>query len=336
MRDMSAGIFSCLCASAVARVSVKIIRQRREESMEINAFADKVCKAVKRELGADYRVEVKKVRKNNGVVHYGLLILPKGQNVAPTIYLDAFLEAYEQGSTFGALISRLLAVYDAGVPGTNVDLEFFRSFEKVKDRICYRLIGRKGNEELLQDMPYIEFLDLAICFYYAYQGEQLGEGSILIRNSHVEMWQTCTAELLGLAQKNTPRLFPWVCGSLRDIMSGMPEPEGSGREEESLEDGFLDTVPMRVLTNEKRTQGAVCMLYPEVLDQLAAKEAGSFYIFPSSVHEVILMADTGAGEAEGFKRMIVEINDTQVAPEEVLSDSLYYYDSAEKRVKIIF
>ena len=93
---------------------------------------------------------------------------------------------------------------------------------------------------------------------------------------------------------------------------------------------------MKVLTNEKRTQGAACMLYPELLAQLAGKEERSFYIFPSSVHEVILMPDTGRGEAESFKQMIVEINDAQVAPEEVLSDSLYYYDLAEKRVKIIF
>ena len=115
--------------------------------MEINAFAEKVCKAVKNKLGEDYRVEVKKVRKNNGVIHYGLVILSKGQNVAPTIYLDAFLEAYERGSTFGMLVRRLLALYEAGMPETNVNLEFFRSFEKVKDRICYRLAGRKGNGE---------------------------------------------------------------------------------------------------------------------------------------------------------------------------------------------
>lgn len=304
--------------------------------MEINAFADKVCKAVKKELGEDYRVEVKKVRKNNGVIHYGLVILSREQNVAPTIYLDAFLEAYERGSTLGMLVRRLLALYEAGMPETNVDLEFFRSFEKVKDRICYRLAGRKGNEELLQNVPHIEFLDLAVCFYYAYQGEQLGEGSILIHNSHVEMWGTCITELLSLAQKNTPRLFPWICGSLRDIMSGMTEQKGGREREEDPEDSFWDGIPMKVLTNEKRTQGAACMLYPDVLAGLAEKEGRSFYILPSSVHEVILMADMGAGEAEGFKRMIVEINATQVAPEEVLSDSLYYYDFAEKRVKIIF
>ncbi len=300
--------------------------------MEINAFADKVCEAVKKELGTDYRVEVQKVRKNNGVVHYGLLILSKGQNVAPTIYLDAFLEAYERGSTFGVLIRKMLDAYAAGAPDDNVDLEFFRSFEKVKDRICYRLTGRKGNEELLADVPYIEFLDLAICFYYAYQSERLGEGSILIHNSHMEMWDTCTAELLGLAQKNTARLFPWTCCSMRDIMEGLAK-DGAA---EAPEGGFREEIPIKVLTNEKRTQGAICMLYPEVLAGLAEKAGSSFYILPSSVHEVILLADTGKGEAENFKNMIVEINETQVAPEEVLSDCLYYYDFAEKKVKIIF
>lgn len=304
--------------------------------MEISIFADKVCKAVKRELGEGYRVEVKRVRKNNGIVHYGLVILCRAQNVAPTIYLDAFLEAYESGSAFGMLVHRLLAIYSQGMPGEGVDLEFFRSFEKVRDRICYRLIGRKGNEELLRDVPYIEFLDLAICFYYAYQGEQLGEGSIMIHDSHVKMWGTCIAELLGLAQKNTPRVFPWMCCSLKEILNGGPEGELGEERKGNQEDGFGDEIPMKVLTNRKRTHGAACMLYPGVLEELAVKEGRSFYILPSSVHEVILLADTGEGEAESLRQMIIEINDTQVAPEEVLSDSLYYYDFAEKNVKIIF
>ena len=63
---------------------------------------------------------------------------------------------------------------------------------------------------------------------------------------------------------------------------------------------------------------------------------GIFYILPSSVHEVILLEDTGAGAAPELKKMVLEVNRTQVAPEEVLSDSLYYYDSTDKRVKIIF
>ncbi len=177
--------------------------------MNINEFAGKVCNAVKKELGAGYRVECKEVRKNNGVMLRGLLVLGENQNVAPTIYLDTFLEAYESGATFRSILDRLLDICREDMLREAVDMEFFRSFERVRDRICYRLIGRKGNEELLEDIPYIEFLDLAICFYYAYHGESLGDGTILVHNSHLELWDTCTAELFGLAKRNTQRLFPW-------------------------------------------------------------------------------------------------------------------------------
>ena len=63
--------------------------------MEISEFSQKICNAVKEELGEGYRIELKEVRKNNGVILHGLVILFRSQNVAPTIYLDTFLEAYE-------------------------------------------------------------------------------------------------------------------------------------------------------------------------------------------------------------------------------------------------
>ena len=41
-------------------------------------------------------------------------------------------------------------------------------------------------------------MDLAICFYYAFYQEELGEGMILIHNSHMEMWGTNHKELMKL------------------------------------------------------------------------------------------------------------------------------------------
>lgn len=303
--------------------------------MEISEFTEKVRKAMKKELGESCRVECKEVKKNNGVVLHGLLVLPKDRNVAPTIYLDAFLEAYEAGATFRSIVQRLLDICREDALKERVDMDFFRSFEKVRDRICYRLIGRKGNEELLEDIPYIEFLDLAVCFYYAYHGDSLGDGTILIHNSHMEMWQTCTAELFRLAKCNTQRLFPWVCSSLEEVLEEIAGQGGDGEPEEGR-DGFFREIPLKVLSNEKRMHGAICALYPDVLEELAQRERRNFYILPSSIHEVILLADTGTGSPEELRDMIAEVNRTQVAPEEILSDSLYYYDAADKKVKIIF
>lgn len=298
--------------------------------MEMAAFASEVCAAVKEELGTGYRADVKEVLKNNSVVLHGLTIVAQGETVAPTIYLEGFLEAYENGMPFQAITKKILDAYRRSGLDKGVDMGFFRSFEAVRDRICYRLVSRKGNEGLLGQIPYIDFLDLAICFYYAYQGESLGDGSILIYNSHMEMWDTCLAELSGLAERNTQRLFPWTCCSLDEAMAGMAGADVG-------EDGMpMLEIPMKVLSNTKQTHGAACILYPGVLEALAQEEGCGFYILPSSVHEVLLLQDRRLiAEPEELRRMIAEVNSTHVAPEEVLSDSLYYYDMADKRVKVV-
>lgn len=299
--------------------------------MEMKDFAAKVCGSVRAELGSRYRVDVKEVRKNNGVVLHGLTITAKGENVAPTIYLEGFLEAYEYGIPFKGIAEEILDAYRRSEPDKGVDIGFFRSFEAVRDRICYKLIGRKGNEELLKDIPYIDFLDLAICFYYAYQGESLGEGSILIHNSHMEMWESCMAELFGLAKRNTPKLCPWRCCSLDEALAEVEE-ESTG--EPAEEPGF--ELPLKVLSNTKRLYGAACILYPGVLETLAQELGGGFLILPSSIHEVLLLPnDMMIVEPKEFRQMIEEVNSTCVLPEEVLSDSLYYYDMADRRVRVV-
>ena len=296
--------------------------------MDITDFAQKVCKAVREKLGGQHTVELKEVRKNNGVLLHGLLISSGSHNVVPTIYLDHFFRAYNDGMTFAEILRRLLEVYGQDVPARSIDMEFFREFEKVKNRICFRLIGQAGNEELLKDIPYVEFLDMAICFFYAYKGNELGEGSILIHNSHMEMWECSVADLMGLARQNTPALFPWQCCTMEEVIREMIDKE---RQEELL----AEEVPMKVLSNRQRTNGAACLIYPEVLERLAEECKTDLYILPSSIHETILLADSGREIPGELKSMIVQVNRTQVAPEEVLTDSLYRYDRGKKRVEII-
>lgn len=299
----------------------------------MEVFARKVCAAVERELGEGFRTEVKEVRKNNSILLHGLLIMSKGQTVVPTIYLEHFLEAYESGLPFEEVVRKLLAVYWRDMPLEGMDMDFFKSFGNVRDRICYCLIGRKGNEEMLENIPHVEFLDLAVCFYYAYHGERMGDGIILIYNSHMEMWRSNIMELAALAERNTRRLFPWECRGMEEILEEMIGVGEAAGIENPME--MPCGIPLKVLTNNKRTRGAVCILYPGVLDKMAEEMGSDFFILPSSIHEVILIPDMGNEDSEALKKMIREVNRTQVALEEVLSDTLYRYDRAEKRVVIV-
>lgn len=296
--------------------------------MEIDSFAWKVRDAAEKELGGEYRVELKQVRKNNGVLLYGLLILNNERNVIPTIYLEPFYAAYEDGIPFGEVLRRIVEVYREEMPGEDINMDFFRSFGSVRDRICYRLIRRLGNEALLEDIPHVEFLDLAICFYYAYSGRTLGEGTIRIHNSHMELWGVGIRELMKCAEENTPRLFPGKLSPMTEVLEEIMDVSGKM--------DLKQEIPLTVLTNERRVHGAACILYPGMLEKIAGRKGKSFYIIPSSIHEVILLEKTGEETTAELKKMIYDVNRSHVAPEEVLSDHLYFYDRSQKNVKIIF
>lgn len=303
--------------------------------MGVREFAAKIEKAVSQRLGDTYQVRIQEVCKNNGVLLQGLVILQENQNISPTIYLNSFWEAYEAGVPLVAVVEKILSIYQEDTPKENVDMSFFKSFEAVKDRICYKLISAEQNRELLEKIPHLEYLDLAICFYYAYQGEALGNGSILVHNSHLEMWQTDTAQVWELAQRNTPRLFPWECSSLETVLREMMGEDEDEEEGGPKEEQFSDLIPMRILSNENRVFGASCILYPGLLEEVAGEQDSNLYLIPSSIHEVILLPDDGEEDPNYLRGMISEVNESQVEPEEVLSNQLYYFDRHSNKVSVV-
>ena len=163
--------------------------------MEMTVFRTKVQRAVSEALGEEYSVELREVQKNNGVILQGLMIRRAQENMMPTIYLNSFLKAYEEGATFADIIRKIVTVYREDAVGKQIDISFFTDFEKVKDRICFRLINRDKNRSFLEKVPYIPVLDLAACFYYAYDGNGVQNGMIPIYNNHMSAWNVTDREL---------------------------------------------------------------------------------------------------------------------------------------------
>lgn len=106
-------------------------------------------------------------------------------------------------------------------------------------------------------------------------------------------------------------------------------PEQDQRAEKSKE---ILPYEQYVLTNIAQINGATAILYPNLLQEIGEATQSNFFILPSSIHEVILMKDNGDMNAEELQRMVMEINRTQVAPEEVLSDEVYSYDYRQQKL----
>ena len=91
---------------------------------------------------------------------------------------------------------------------------------------------------------------------------------------------------------------------------------------------------MYVLSDEKRSYGAVYMLYKNVLKDFADKVDSDLYILPSSVGELILIPMRKFRNPAGLRGIVRTMNQEHVEPTAILSDNVYKYTRATGKITI--
>lgn len=292
--------------------------------MEFTNFTTLVRNEVEKRAGENYHVKLNDVVKNNGIILRGITLMQDDSNISPTIYLNPYYDAYENGeTTLGTVIDEVIDTYERNKVNRSIDMRFFLDYDSVKTRITYKLINTEKNKELLDDIPHIPFHDLSIVFQCLISGERFGNATILIHNVHLRLWKVNARELYERAMENTPVLQGYDVTDMNTILEEMRAFEGT--EDTEYEEDIQQQVPMYVLSNKSRVHGAACILYPDILKDFAAVVEKDLYVLPSSIHEVILLPAEGTEDSEQLKAMVHEINESQVEDEEVLSDSVYFY-----------
>ena len=195
-----------------------------------------------------------------------------------------------------------------------------KEFEKIKDQICFRVINRAANQEMLAKHPHKLVLDWAMIFYYK-KDEGFKEGAtILIREEDRKSWGVSTEQLYEIAKANSVKILPSTFRTIEQII-------GDIAREENLP-LVCDDEPkeqMYVITNEERYFGAGCVLYPEVLDKIYRKLKTAFFVLPSSIHECIIMPDTGTANAKNLSSLVTEMNEQFLELDEILSSKVYHF-----------
>ncbi len=320
--------------------------------MDFLQFVNEVKKGLKQYFDEETEIVVNSVRKNNGVMLTGIVIMEKGNHIAPTIYLESFYEAYKKEKNMQAILYELVRIYKSNRIESVSNLDFFKDYETSKQKIYYKLINAKKNEALLKEVPFVPYLDLAIVFYCDCSNELFGNAAILIKNSHLAMWGIDAEKLYQAAILNTPRNNPYEIKAMDTMMLELYaadirrelERKHISYSEQWIEQLAAQMVekeapagertPMYVLTNTGRTHGAACILYHNLLDEFAKRINDNLYILPSSIHEIIIVPASLAGKASELREMVKEINETQVEEEEVLSDSVYFFNRSTKRLEL--
>lgn len=307
----------------------------------MEAFAGTVKSAMEAVYGSECKVDVHKVVKNNGLHLTGITIRNRESNLAPTIYLDGYFAEYKDGRAMVDICEEIVQVYEKNKVQKDFSLEQVTDFDNVKDRICFKLVNREKNAELLADAPYVEYQDLAVIFYVLVSKDKSGTASITVRNALMDTWGVDVDTLYHLAKKNTQRLFRGRVSSMMEMMAEIID-ESADRLDEGMVEAFFDmdvyedsAFPMYVATNVSKLNGACILLYDGVLEKFAEKIGGDFYILPSSVHEVLFVLANGDIDARYLIQMVKEVNATEVSPDEVLSDNVYMYHADEDLVEMM-
>ena len=270
-------------------------------------------------LSEDTKLEIQTTLKNNGKERVGITFTDQQINISPTIYLEEYYAQFQKGNSLDTITENILGVYREVKFEHSWQINTIQDFDCIRSKVVYKLIHAKENETLLTTMPHLFYLDLAITFYVLFEVDKNGTATIPITHELVRLWQTNVHELHQLARKNTKQLLPATFLPIRVVIE---ELMGNSCSKEVYEDDM-----MFVLTNSLRNFGAVCILYENILEQIAGQLGENFYILPSSIHEVIIIPESQSPGREILNEMIVEMNQTQLEVEEVLSDHAYYYDN---------
>lgn len=295
------------------------------------------CKAqMQQELERRYpkcKIEFMEVEKNNGLKRKGVTILAPEVNIAPTIYIDKYLES---GYSLKGVCDEISKVYEEYKKTENLEMDI-TDFQTMRNRICFKLISVERNEEPLKEMPHRLLYDLAIVYYVLLNDKFEEMATITINHQIAQSWGVTEDDLYKCASGNTEKLLTGTLIPMERIVNSMllTEEETPQNCQIIKKDNctFLidDTaeLPMYVLSNTDKTFGAALLLYTEVLHFTAKLLNSNFFILPSSIHELLLIPDNGNVERGRLYQMVYEVNSNMVSQEDFLADNVYYYD-AEK------
>lgn len=275
--------------------------------MDYEVFKNVITERIKEFLPPvfqSYKVETTVVRKVNEEKDT-LLIMPQDEKnlvAMPNIYLDDMYEDFRQCQDIDEILKVIAAMviqYTGSFPPEHVKLDL----KERKNAIVMNVINTRRNRKLLAQVPHKEIMDLSIIYRIIMQQAEHGLMTVLVDNRILEELELTQEELEQLAYQNTSRMFPAEISKMADFLY--------------------------VMTNSQKIHGAAAMMNREAMDRLADKIGDNFFLIPSSIHEVLAVPEKES-DADSLALLLEEGNRVCSAENEVLSDTIYYYDRKKK------
>ncbi len=297
--------------------------------MDYQEFKEKFKKDVEAKMvGEDVEITTREVKKLNDR-YDALTITPEGSNIGVNLPMDRFYNAVEAGMDYDEALEKAYYIIESGLDqAPDLDISELADYSRMKGKLAMEVVSAEANAEMLETVPHKNMEDMAIVYRFVINSDEDGRSSVLVTNQMIESMGITPEQLHADAMENAPQLKPVEIKGMTEVLCelmGIEQAEmmGVGPVAPEDEQMFVASVPDKV-------HGASVLAYEGFMEQAAERAGGDFYILPSSLHEVLIVPDNGNVKLEDLESMVRDVNATQVAPEDKLTDSVYHYDSKDK------
>ena len=264
----------------------------------------------------EFYIEYNKVQKDN-VNKEAYRLIPKTQKTCSPV---AYCENFENCSDNTEIAKELINIWNKGKSYEIPDIEELGSREFILKNVYPKVVANTNNELIDgQHLVFKEFLDMFVIYYVNIGADNEGTASYNVQEKMIANAGIDMEELHSQAIKNLEKEV-----SIKDMQDIIMNIIGITDESEFDFSQVPEENQMLVLSKKDSMYGASVILCASVLEKLDSFWNGEFVILPSSVHECISVRSDGFTLQE-MKEMVMEINDTEVSPEDRLTDSVYVY-----------
>ena len=202
-----------------------------------------------------------------------------------------------------------------------------KDYGKMKENLRIRMIRRKGNRALLEEVPYQIHPMGAETVYVKFEEKNGGAvWGMHVTHPFLEAWDISKDELFETALKNSQEKESVLFHPLEEELDRL-----MGREKQEKE--AADQNALYLLSNQSKQHGASVLLYPGLLESIHKKLGGDYYILPSSVHEVLVISKASDIPPGVLKSTVKAVNREEGCPEEQLGNGIYEYQGGTGTLK---
>lgn len=299
-------------------------------------FAEMIIKELKNNMDSEISATVTTVTKTNNVKKEGIIIRENDFNLSPVIYIDDMYEEFCSGKSVSNIMEKIKSIYEESKSSqSEIITEILLMKTDIFERLRIKLVNIEKNRELIEkgDIPYYEIPNTNLCvfFYFNMSNTDAKNETIamaLVTNMllrHYGLDYTSEELLIKILEQEETKEDYCLINMLDIFRDIIPQVDDS-------------KMNLYVLTNKQKIHGAYTILMESARKEIANSFDVKYAIaLPSSTHEWILIPSNEINELDvsTYKSMVNEVNNTKVAPEEVLDNGVYVLNLATSEFKLL-